>query len=731
MIGQKIGRYRVVSLLGRGGMGVVYKARDDQLGRWVAVKCLPTDDSGDPRRRERLLHEARAASALNHPNIITIHDISRGDGQDYVVMEYLQGRPLNRVLDGKPLPSGDLLRWAGQIASAVAAAHAAGIVHRDLKPANVLITESGTAKVLDFGLAKSAPSPEGARSDDDATQTAALTRTGAIVGTPAYMSPEQALGRPVDARSDIFSFGVMLYEMATGRRPFEGGNATAIIQALTYGTPVRPGVRAPGIAPGLELAITRALEKDPDRRFQTMGEVADALARVGRNAGGLQIADRLRATALRVGPRRAIAAAVLLFGVGLVVVPATRQAVLRPLRGWIAPGPAALTTQEKLDRATALLESYDLAGHIDEAITLLEDVLSDRRGGAAESALMTEAYWRKYLATQDSTWLDRADTAADQAVAANPLLSSARIARATVLLGRHRFDEALTLLDSVIEDDPLNAAAHLGKAIVLDDLDRTDQAVAAFQEAIRLDPDGWEARLLLGTLHFDHGDYERARGLYADVVRLHPDGVIGYQNLGAAYQALGKFPEAAREYQRALQIEPNAAIFSNLGTAYYYQGAFTEAASAYHKALQLGPGSYVRWANLGDALRQVPGRRNDALAAYGRAAELLREKIEAEPEDVGLRSRAALYLAKAGRGPEAIAEMRSVERQGIDRPADLYRGALTYELAGDRDAALRLLESALEAGFSRDIVNKEADLAPLREDLRFHQILLRLAANGS
>jgi tetratricopeptide (TPR) repeat protein len=193
---------------------------------------------------------------------------------------------------------------------------------------------------------------------------------------------------------------------------------------------------------------------------------------------------------------------------------------------------------------------------------------------------------------------------------------------------------------------------------------------------------------------------------------------------------LGKFPEAVREYQSALQIEPDAAIFSNLGTAYYYQGKFDEAASAYEESLKLGPGVYVRWANLGDALRQIPGRNDDSLGAYGRAAELLRDRIEAEPGDLSLASRAALYLAKAGKTADAVREMRALEKRGIDQPADLYRGALTYELAGERDHALRILESALTAGFSRDAVKKETELAGLRQDVRFHKMLLRLNAES-
>ena len=215
MLGQTLDRYTIESKLGEGGMGVVYKARDTHLDRVVAIKVLPHDKVADPDRRQRFVQEARAASALNHPGIVSVHDIRSDAGIDFIVMEYVAGRTLDQVIAARGLSVTQALRYGVQIADALATAHEAGILHRDLKPANVIVTDSDRVKILDFGLAKLLDPAEGTA--DAGTRTAPLTKAGTVVGTAEYMSPEQAEGRKVDARSDIFSFGSVLYEMVTGR----------------------------------------------------------------------------------------------------------------------------------------------------------------------------------------------------------------------------------------------------------------------------------------------------------------------------------------------------------------------------------------------------------------------------------------------------------------------------------------------------------------------------------
>lgn len=276
MTGKQVAHFVITGKLGEGGMGVVYEAIDRHLDRHVALKILSPEKVANPARKQRFIQEAKAASALNHPNIITIHDISAADGVDYIAMELVPGRTLEDLLARRRPKIPETLKYAVQIADALAAAHAAGIVHRDLKPANVMVTESGLVKVLDFGLAKLAEEQE--VSEDDETRTEhAVTEDGTVVGSAAYMSPEQAEGRKVDARSDIFSFGVVLYEMLSGKRAFRAATRMATIAAVLNQEPAPLAEIAPGLPKDLERIVTRCLRKNLVRRSQSMAEIKIAL----------------------------------------------------------------------------------------------------------------------------------------------------------------------------------------------------------------------------------------------------------------------------------------------------------------------------------------------------------------------------------------------------------------------------------------------------------------------
>ena len=276
--GTRLGPYEIVSSLGAGGMGEVYKARDTRLDRMVAIKILPADKVADSDRKQRFIQEARAASALNHPNIVTIHDISADNGIDFIVMEYVQGKSLEQLIPSKGMRASEVLKYAIQIADAFAAAHSAGIVHRDLKPGNVMVTSDGQVKVLDFGLAKLTGVVAGPLGPADATLTAHhKTQDGAIVGTIAYMSPEQAEGKPVDARSDIFSFGGLLYEMLTGRKAFSGDSKISTLSAILRQEPKPLAELVPDIPRDLDKIVQRCIRKDRDRRFQHMSDLKVAL----------------------------------------------------------------------------------------------------------------------------------------------------------------------------------------------------------------------------------------------------------------------------------------------------------------------------------------------------------------------------------------------------------------------------------------------------------------------
>ncbi len=299
MIGQTVSHYRILGKLGGGGMGVVYEAEDLKLGRHVALKFIPENLSGDPKSLERFTREARAASLLNHPNICTIHGIEDNNGHPFIVMERLEGESLKQFISGRPVETEKLIDISIQVADALAASHAKGIVHRDIKPANIFLTPSGQVKVLDFGLAKLVHNV-GTDSDGVIADENSLTAVGVIPGTAVYMSPEQAKSEEIDFRTDLFSFGVVMYEMATGKKPFSGKNSLMTLDAVLHDKPVPPGELNPKVPVELEGIIGKAMEKDRKERYQSATQMKADLAQLKRESESGQVKSQFHSNKLRV-----------------------------------------------------------------------------------------------------------------------------------------------------------------------------------------------------------------------------------------------------------------------------------------------------------------------------------------------------------------------------------------------------------------------------------------------
>jgi serine/threonine-protein kinase len=387
MIGQTISHYTVLEKLGAGGMGEIYKAQDTRLNRFVAMKVMSTANAGDVERRRRFVQEAQAASALNHPNIITIHDVVSTDGLEFMVMEFVSGVTLDDLIPKHGLNAQKSLDIAVQMADALQAAHAAGIVHRDLKPANVMVTGSGLVKILDFGIAKlTGPSPAVRNTDETLPIDSPMTVEGSILGTVCYMSPEQAQAKAVDPRSDIFSFGLVLYEMLTGQRAFSGDSTLGTLSAILRDEAKPIGVLVQGVPPELEQIVHRAMRKEPDQRWQSMQEMRAALMPLKQKTDSGMLLTQLGAAPV-AAPRKKSSPLPVLIAVAVVVLGAVggggwwwmkhRQAP--PAAAQVAPVPApAAATPATTDTGMTNRNVLDMVDAKVPAVTIISQIRASR-----------------------------------------------------------------------------------------------------------------------------------------------------------------------------------------------------------------------------------------------------------------------------------------------------------------------------------------------------------------
>jgi tetratricopeptide (TPR) repeat protein len=712
--GQRLGAYEIVGSVGAGGMGSVYRARDTRLGRLVAIKLVSDELAADRVASERLAREARLTSLLNHPNIVTVHDIGAAeDGRPFIVMELVAGQSLLAALQGERMKPARALEIASQVAEGLATAHAAGIVHRDLKPSNIVLTTDGRAKIVDFGVGKTTSSaPSG---DEPTFRADNLTDTFAVVGTAGYMAPEQVAARPIDFRADQFALGAIIYEMIGGRRAFKRATPVQTMAAIVDADPEPLAELCPDAPLELVRIVERCLAKDPADRYASTEDLArdlrDLRGTSGSRASGSSLA-RGRPTRRR---RRWVAGLVVLLAVavGLTLY------ILGQRRGSIT-------------QARALLDRYDKQPGVDQALELLSSFVSARPNDAVARTLMAEGLWRKFEHNpRDATLAARAGEQAGIALTLDQSYAPAHVVLAMINHGQGRYEGALGEAHKAISlDSQLSRAwRELGRAHFR--LGQREEAEKDFLKAVSLDPGDWTAHNSLGSYYLSLNRLDEAIRQYERMQALAPDNTRAYNNLGSAYLQQERFDKATEMYERSLSLDRNATAYSNLGTALYQQGLYADAARSFEGAVALPGATFLHWFNLGAACYWAPdlrGRAKEAYAAAIKLGEHARAAGKVEPLRLVELASAYAVLALMTEGREAQQHRNQAYKllALIEQPprdaSVLATLVTTYEELGDRAAALDCLDQAIKAGYSIRRVERSPWLKDLRADQRYTRL---------
>ena len=721
MIGKTVSHYRIIDKLGGGGMGVVYRAEDLRLGRHVALKFLPEDMSRNPQALERFRREARTASSLNHPYICTIHEIDEHEGRHFIAMELLEGRTLKHVLEDKLPPLDEALELAIEVADALEAAHGKGIVHRDIKPANIFVTTRGQAKVLDFGLAKpSGPSSQEASSDSALTQMGDdLTVPGTAMGTVAYMSPEQARGDAVDARSDLFSFGAVLYEMVTGRQAFGALTSASAFDAILNRAPAPAGRAGTELPAEFKRILNKLLEKDRKLRYQNAGDVRSDLQRLKRDSGAAR-------TAAPAVAEKSIAVLYFenlssnkedeYFRDGITEDLITELLKIKQLR--VFPRSAVLAYRDKAATAPQVAREVG-ATHVLEG--------SVRRAGnrLRLTAQLVEA------SSGHGLWAERYDRQMEDVFAVQDEIAQS-IANALRVVLTEDEKEAIQKVQTA------NVEAYdyylRGRQFFYQFRKRSyGYARRMFERAIEIDPAYALAYAGLADCHtylYQYVDRSEVNLQQADensrrALELDPALAEAHAARGCAVTLRKNFEEAAREFETAIRLNPE------LYEAYYFyarsrfaEGKKEEARGLYEHAIRVRPNDYQAPALLAPLLGSL-GRAPESRAMYRRTLQAAEKHLELHPDDARALYMGGQALVQLGEPERGLEWSRRALSMDPEDPQICYNVACVFALLGKADEAISGLESAMKLGhWFREWAKNDSDLDSLRSDARFQALLV-------